>query len=225
MKTDLYTFVHKAQRVRLFDLSGLIARSDFDDATDVEHIKTDLSHMLQHLREHAAIEDKYIHPLYRALAQGEASIDVAAEFDAEHEMLEQEVAHLEGIVNEGRWSELSRAYNGFLGRYLVHLQEEEEAQEAVLWEHYDAELTETFARFQSERSPEKMREDLEFFLPALSAPELTMIFTGMKLKAPAYVFEFAQTLGEKMVRPEIWAKVKRELSAVSDQVTAKPPQS
>lgn len=209
MPTDLYTFVHKAQRVKLFDLSGLIARADFADADDTARVKTALADMITHLREHASIEDHYIHPLYRSLAQDEDSLDVAAEFDAEHEFLEQELAHLEGIVSEGLWKELHRAYNGFLGRYLVHLEEEEAAQEDVLWAQFpDEDLQEVFARFQRERAPEKAREDLEFFLPALSAPELTMMFTGMKLKAPAPVFAFAQTLGEQMVAPEIWAKVK-----------------
>ncbi len=57
-------------------------------------------------------------------------------------------------------------------------------------------------------APEKPCEDPELFLPALSAAELMGMFTGMKLKAPVVVFEFAQTLGEKMVARPIWAKVK-----------------
>lgn len=214
MPTDLYTFVHKAQRVKLFDLSGLIARADFTDADDTARVKDALTHMITHLREHAANEDAYIHPLYRALAKDEEAIDVAAEFDAEHEFLEQELAHLETIATEGRWKELHRAYNGFLGRYLVHLEEEEAAQEDVLWAQVpDEDLQEVFARFQRERAPEKLRSDLEMFLPALSAPELIGMFTGMKLKAPDYVFAFAQTLGEQMVAPEIWNKVKTAINA------------
>ena len=207
MKTDLYTFVHKAQRVRLFALSGEIARADFSDPADVARVETALRTLINHLREHAVSEHTYIHPLYRALG------DVAAGFDAEHELLEQELTSLETIAAEGRWSELHRAYNGFLGRYLVHIEEEEIAQETILWAHYDEELAEVFARFQRERAPEKLREDLELFLPALNAPELIGMFTGMKLKAPAVVFEFAQTLGEKMVVPAIWAKVKSALAS------------
>jgi hypothetical protein len=38
------------------------------------------------------------------------------------------------------------------------------------------------------------------------------MFTGMKLRAPAYVFEFAQGLGEQMTKPEIWAKVKAAIA-------------
>jgi len=214
MPTDLYTFVHKAQRVKLFDLSGLIGRADFAAADDTARVKAALESMIAHLRDHAAIEDHYIHPLYRALAKDEDALDVAAEFDAEHGFLEEELAHLEDIVSKGRWKELHRAYNGFLGRYLVHLEEEEAAQEEVLWAQVpDEDLQEVFARFQRERAPEKLREDLEYFLPALSAPELTLMFTGMKLRAPAPVFEFAQGLGEQMVAPEIWAKVKAAITA------------
>lgn len=205
MKTDLYTFVHKAQRARLFALSSDIARADFSDPEDVARVGASLRHALDHLREHAAIEEAYIHPLYSALG------GAAAEFEVEHELLEQEIAQLEAMVSEGRWSELHRAYNGFLGRYLVHI-EEEAAQETVLWAHYDAELAEVFARFQSERAPEKRREDLELLLPALSAPELIGMFTGMKMRAPAPVFAFAQTLGEKLVAPERWDRVKAAIA-------------
>jgi hypothetical protein len=204
-KTDLYNFVHKAQRVRLFALSGDIGRADFSDPAQVDRIGADLRHMIGHLREHAAIEEAYIHPLYEKIA------DVAAEFEAEHQLLERELESLEAIAAEGRWAELNRAYNAFLGRYLVHLAEEEEAQEQVLWPHDHGEMAEVFARFQKERSPEKLRSDLELFLPALSAPELLGMFTGMKLRAPDYVFEFAQGLAERMTKPEIWAKVKAGL--------------
>lgn len=206
MPTDLYTFVHKAHRARLFDLSGAIARADLADPADVRRVADGLRDVIAHVRDHAAIEEKYIHPLFAK------SGDVAEEFEAEHKLLEEELAALETIAAEGRWPELHRAYNAFLGRYLVHLAEEEEAQEHVLWPHDNGEMAEVFARFQRERAPEKTREDLEFLLPALSAPELIGMFTGMKLKAPAPVFAFAQTLGETMVVPRIWAKVKAAIA-------------
>jgi hypothetical protein len=206
MPTDLYTFVHKAHRVRLFNLSMEIARADFAESAEVAKIRALLENEIAHLRDHAAIEEHYIHPLYRALG------DVSAEFEAEHQLLEQELESLERLAAEDRWTELHRAYNGFLGRYLVHLEEEEGAQEEILWKHYDAELAEVFARFQKERSPEKLRDDLELFLPALSAAELTGMFTGMKLRAPSYVFEFAQGLAARMVEPARWEKVKAAIA-------------
>jgi hypothetical protein len=208
MKTDLYNFVHKAHRVRLFALSGDIGRADFSDPVDVERIGAGLRDVIGHLREHSAIEEAYIHPLYEKIAPG---LSPADEFAAEHQLLEQELESLEAIAAGGRWPELHRAYNAFLGRYLVHLAEEEEAQEEVLWPQDHGEMAEAFARFQRERAPEKLRSDLELFLPALSAPELRGMFTGMKLRAPAHVFEFAQGLAERMTPPEIWAKVKAGL--------------
>ena len=211
-KTDLYTFVHKAHRARLFALSGEIGRADFSDPADVERVAAGLKDVIDHLREHSSIEEKYIHPLYEKIG------DVAEEFEAEHQLLEQEIESLEAIASEARWGELHRAYNGFLGRYLVHLQEEEEAQEQILWPNDHGEMAETFARFQRERAPEKLRSDLEMFLPALSAPELTGMFTGMKLHAPTYVFEFAQGLAAQMTPPEIWAKVKVALAKVEKPV-------
>jgi hypothetical protein len=203
MKTDLYTFVHKAHRVRLFNLSSEIGRADFADPADVERVRALLKDVIEHLRDHAAIEEHYVHPLYL-----KAGSPAANGFHREHEDLEKEIETLELLADSGKWPNLHRAYNAFLGHYLLHLDEEEGAQEEILWvQCEDEELAEVFARFQKERAPEKLRSDLELFLPALSAPELTRIFTGMKLRAPAYVFEFAQGLGAAMVRPEIWGKV------------------
>ena len=209
MKTDLYTFVHKAHRVRLFTLSMEIGRADFKDPDDVEKIRALLKSELEHLRDHAHIEAQYIHPLYRKIP--EASI--AIKFDHDHQTLEKELEALEVITREEQWDRLHRVYNGFLGRYMIHLEEEERLQEEVLWKHTpDEDLAEVFGRFQRERSPEKLRDDLELFLPALSAPELTRIFMWMKMNAPYFVFEFAQGLGAAMVKPEIWAKVKAAIA-------------
>lgn len=232
MPTDLYTFVHKAQRVRLFALSEAIARADYADPADVECVRTGLHDILAHLREHAAIEAHYIHPLYHAVTADALAAAVrdgrdrhetadeaaalgapCASIDAGHAGLEREMTRLEALAAAGNWARLHRAYNGFLGRYLAHLEEEEAAQEHILWKlRPDSELQEVFARFQRERAPEKAREDLEFFLPALSAPELARMLLGMKQKAPEPVFAFAFGLGERRVAPEIWTKVKAALA-------------
>ena len=96
-KTDLYNFVHKAQRARLFALSGEIGRADFSDPADVERLGAGLADMIGHLREHAAIEETYIHPLYEELGGG---LNAAEEFAAEHHLLEQELETLEAIAVE-----------------------------------------------------------------------------------------------------------------------------
>ncbi|MCD6025317.1 MAG: hypothetical protein K0Q91_2233 [Fibrobacteria bacterium] len=205
MKTDLYTFVHKAHRLRLFHLSTEIARADPGEPGTIRDL---LDQEIGHLRDHAAIEEHYIHPLYRKVDP-----ERAAELEREHRDLEKEIGTLEGLRDAGEWKLLHRAYNGFLGRYLVHLEEEERAQEDILWVRCsDEELAEVFGRFQRERAPEKLRDDLELFLPALSAPELTGMFTGMKLRAPDYVFQFAQGLAEQMTKPAIWAKVRKAIA-------------
>jgi hypothetical protein len=200
VKTDLYTLVHKAHRVRLFNVSMEIARADFNDPADVVNIQVLLEKELVRLREHAGIEEHYIHPLYRRVAP-----EISAALEHGHRDLERELETLEVLERNGD--------GRHLGRYLVHLEEEEQRQEEILWTRCsDEELAEVFARFQRERAPEKLRDDLELFLPALSAPELIGIFTGMKLHAPDYVFQFAQGLGEQMTKPEIWAKVKKAIA-------------
>ncbi len=115
------------------------------------------------LRDHAANEARYIHPLF-----------AAESIEAEHRELEVQLNELEVIVSSERWSELYSSFMRFLGEYLLHIDAEERAQAEQLWPRYaDAELMAVMQRFRSERAPEKAAADARFMIPALNAAELT----------------------------------------------------
>ena len=202
MRVDLYTFVHKAQRFHLFRLSEAIGSADLSQTEEADEIAGRVIELMEHLKDHAQNEKIYIHPLYQNVGS------VGDHFDEEHESLETEIQKIEKIAQERRWNDLYKTYSRFLGVYLLHLDEEETAQHEILWKHYeDKDLGETFMRFKAERSPHLAKKDFEFMLPALSIPELTQMFRGMKASAPAQVFQDACNTATKLLPKTKWEKI------------------
>lgn len=202
MRVDLYTFVHKAQRYHLFRLSEVIGTADFSDATEANAIAKQVLGLIDHLKDHAQNEKTYIHPLYQAVGS------IGEHFDHEHSQLEAEIGKIETVVKDRRWSGLYSAYARFLGIYLLHLDEEEAAQRDVLWKHYeDKELGATFLRFKAERPPHLAKSDFEFMLPALSVPELTQMFRGIKASSPPSAFQGACETASRILEKNKWDKI------------------
>lgn len=202
MRVDLYSFIHKAQRFHLNLLSNKMGKTDFADAAAADEVRAGLGRLIEHLRDHATNEETYVHPLYRKLG-GTADV-----LEKDHHGLEAQLEGLERLGQEERWEGLYPAYTRFLGRYLLHLDEEEKAQAEILWPRCrDEELAAVFNRFKAERAPAAAQADFEFMLPALSVPELARMFQGMKASAPAPAFQGACALAEKMLEPAAWKQV------------------
>lgn len=202
MRVDLYTFVHKAQRLHMFRLSEAIGSADLSQVDEVDDIEKQLVELIDHLKDHAQNEKNYIHPLYQKVGA------VGDHFDGEHESLDIEIHKIEKIMQEKRWNELYTVYARFLGIYLLHIDEEEASQREILWKHYDDKvLSETFMRFKSERPQHLAKKDFEFMLPALSVPELTKMFRGIKASAPAAAFQGSCEIAAKLLEENKWRKI------------------
>ena len=202
MRVDLYTFIHKAQRFHLFRLSEKMGVTDFNIAEEVVDIAHEVLHLMEHLKDHARNEEKYIHPLYQAIGA------IGQRFDKEHEHLELEIQKIETVVVEKRWQDLYSEYTRFLGTYLLHLNEEESAQRDILWARYDdKDLAAVLSRFKEERLPHLAKADFEFMLPALSVPELTLIFRGVKATAPEQAFQGVCNTAAKLLGKDRWNKI------------------
>jgi hypothetical protein len=202
MRIDLYTLIHKAQRHHMCHLSAAIGKADFSDAGEAKSVYEDVRAIIAHLRDHAHNEETYIHPLFHQLGK------VAGALEAGHVELETEFAGIEQLLEAGSGDALHQAYTRLLAAYFIHLDEEETAQRTVLWPNYtDEELAQTFNRFKAERDPAAARADLEFMLPALSAPELARLFRGIKATAPTAAFEGACALASKTLDSTAWDRL------------------
>jgi hypothetical protein len=60
---DLYKGVHKGQRVRFFTISKEAGAIDFTDQKAKDRLQEELESFREHMRLHAALEEKFIHPL------------------------------------------------------------------------------------------------------------------------------------------------------------------
>ncbi len=202
MRTDLYSTIHKAQRFHMFELANAIGHADPASEEAAGRIRARVRGIIEHLRDHAANEETYIHPLF------DAAGDEAAPLRHEHDDLEKGLAALEQALDAHDGRALYSAYAAFLGRYLLHLEEEEEAQARVLWRDYDDDaLRAVLDRFKAERPRDQAAADFAFMLPALNAPELVRLFQSMKLSASSEAFSRAWEQGARLVEPSIWRHV------------------
>lgn len=205
-RVDLYGLVHKAQRFRLFGFARELGRADLDDGPSRLAVAEELRGIHHMLADHAASEERYIHPLYVALGTGAASLD-----DQHHE-LDGLLQRCVEILNEDDWSHLYARATHLIGTYLLHLDAEERMQETVLWGHYsDAELGAVFARFKAERSAAAAESDLARFVPALALHELVPVLRGLQA-APKAVEQRALALAQQELEPERWAALQRRLA-------------
>ena len=208
MRVDLYTAIHKAQRFHMCQLANVIGGADLESDEAANALADRVRQLIAHLRDHAHNEETYIHPLFDAAGTG------AGPLRDEHDELEAALEELERVVGEGRRQDLYPAYTRFLGQYLLHLSEEEEAQRQVLWPRYtDDTLRGVLDRFKAERPRDKAAADLEFMLPALSASELANLFRGMKQAVAPEVFGRACEQGRRLVAADTWQRVASDIAA------------
>jgi hypothetical protein len=202
MRTDLYTTIHKAQRFHMFQLANAIGGADLRDQQTADTIVERVRHILEHLRDHAQNEETYIHPLF------DAAGSAADPLRHEHDQLEADVQELERVLGEARLKDLYSVYARFLGKYLLHLSEEEDAQRDVLWPRYDDDtLRAVLERFKAERPREKAAADLEFILPALSTPELMTLLEGVRRSASDDVFDHVCQQATRVLGADRWQEV------------------
>jgi Hemerythrin HHE cation binding domain len=206
-KVDLYTLIHKAQRAHMFALSTKIGKTDFSNQQEANSIKQELESIIDHLRKHSKNESTFIHPLYVEAG------DKASAIDDEHDDLEIELHKLEDILAAKQWEKLYAAFNRFISMYLAHQDEEEQAQEEILWKHFEnARLAAALNAFLASRSPALAMEDHKFVMPHLSMAELSQMYKGMKASAPPAAFQAACHLAETMLEPNRWAQLEQLLT-------------
>ncbi|MFI1467362.1 hemerythrin domain-containing protein [Streptomyces wuyuanensis] len=172
-RIDLYRNVHMGQRARLYALAVEVGAGDAADPASGERSAERCLAMTTELREHAAHEDTYIHPLLRERAPAAADA-----LDAEHLRLDAALAALDerarafpGASPEARPEAqhgLYLALNELISAYLAHLHAEETVAMPALWRHCgDDELAAVFGAFRASRTPEEGLTDLQRMLPAL----------------------------------------------------------
>lgn len=206
-RVDLYTLIHKAQRVQLFALATRIGRADFMEKEEISSIAQELRDMITHLRAHSAHETNFIHPLFHQIG------DKIAVIEDEHDDLEIELGKLEHILNTQDWKKLYPELNRFIASYLAHQDEEESLQASVLWKYFDDQKLEAvMTAFRKSRTPEQAMEDLKFLIQGMNNLELTALFQKMRIGAPKAAFQAACQIAKEQLEASQWAKLHNSLT-------------
>jgi iron-sulfur cluster repair protein YtfE (RIC family) len=183
-RIDLYRNVHKGQRAHLFGLAIELGRADHDDGPAIAALVTRLRAAVAELRQHAANEETFIHPLLQARAP-----EIAAALEREHHFVESALAEVEDRARRfdqtarDRFNagvELYRAWCRMVSVYLSHLDNEERLGMPALWDTCsDDEIFAVIRKFGASRTPADQMHDLRSQIPALTPHERAVLVAGM----------------------------------------------
>ena len=219
-RVDMYRGVHKGIR-RI--LSGLVERAgitDFSSADDVRALDAAMNDAFALCESHAQHEDRFIMPLAAKHAP-----ELVAKLDAEHHAQDEVFASLRtrmgAVVQAGRADareghEIVVALSRIVGELNVHMADEEERVQPLLWRAYD---DETLARAEGELvasiAPPVLMAFLVHMLPAMNAPERVGFIRNMATGAPPEAVLGVIDLAKGVLRPD---DMNRLEAAVADVI-------
>ena len=165
-----------------------LGRADYTDPAAVTALAKRLDQTILELREHAANEDTFIHPMLQQRAPR-----IAATLQEEHALLDTELTNLESMIlaladgehdRQRTGLALYRAFCNMLSAYLGHLDLEETVAMPALWDTCtDAEIGAIIAAFVASRTRSQMMSDLRDQLPALTPQESAALLEAVSAAA------------------------------------------
>ncbi len=203
MRIDVYSLIHKAQREHLFKLSIKLAKMDFSNSNELIKLKEELAEMIAHLRKHSESEERFIHPFYENF-QPNCTL-----LESQHEHFENELAAIENLLDSAEFQDkIYSLFNRFIAQYLLHIDQEEQMQREILWQHYsDKELGKIYLHFQQSLTLEENMKNMEFMLPCLNVNEVKRIFYSTKENASKEILERIIGLIKSAFSPLEWQQI------------------
>lgn len=216
-RRDFYAPIHKA--LRLFMTRTLCTVGSTDPAAphDVRATLDMLERLLALCESHLRHENEFIHPALERARTGSA-----ARVAGEHEHHQEAIADLRDLAAlvadspaGARAAALGRLYRTlalFVADNFQHMHVEETAHNAVLWAAYtDEELDAIEHALVASIPPATMFEALQWFLPALSAPERAGMLGGMKQGMPPEAFRAVLEIAQRTLSARDHARLLRDL--------------
>ncbi len=192
---DIYQGIHKGLRAWMTDVLVRAGRVDYTDVDEVAELAGSVRALLHVLRHHLTMENQFVHPAMERAIPG--STQTIATEHVHHEraiaLIEGDLRGLEQAQALARAAAAQRLYRRlalFVAENFEHMNVEETEHNAVLWATCsDPEIAEIEQTIIAAHSPEDMVEVLRWMVPAMAAPERAAMFTGIRMNAPAEVFQ------------------------------------
>jgi len=200
-RRDLYGRAHKALRAAMGETLAAVGRADPADECEVRDALARVEELLVLCQRHLAHENEFVHRVVEARREG-ASCALA----------EDHVEHLRAIdelkaLARQRDPALYRRLALFVAENLRHMEVEESAGNALLWELFsDAEIEAIEGRIVGSMQPGQAMQMLRWMLPAMNHGERAAFFGGLA-HAPAAMAEGALALARTHLRPAEMAKL------------------
>lgn len=213
-RVDMYLPIHKALRLFMSDTLTRVGRLDLDDPLEMAATLGQLEGLLEVCRGHLGHENDYIHTAIEARRPG-ASLRIAGEHEEHLEAiaaLESEAAALRTWPGAAAAHRLYRHLALFIAENFAHMNIEETAHNAALWELYsDAELNGIHDRLLASIDPAEMAGVLRWMLPALNPAERAAMLREMRQQMPPPVFQGIIELVRPRLDASAWRKLVRDL--------------
>ena len=216
---DVYAGVHKGQRVRFFDIMIKAGTMDYDDKDSLDMLYHELAALKEHVFLHASLEEKFIHPLLSERVPGGAR-KLEEDHRTMHQQFDDIVAQFDGIRTRSTESELRgklvlefyRAWNRFISFYFMHINEEEENAQPMLWKICTArELDDAHKAMISSQNREELKYDLQIMLPAMNMHEQPEMFYAARVSMSPQDYQSLLKFAEQLLNPKDWATLKLEI--------------
>jgi 3-phenylpropionate/trans-cinnamate dioxygenase ferredoxin subunit len=216
---DLYVGIHKGQRHRFFSIATQAGILDYANHKTVDALYDELYSFREHLRVHAHVEEKFIHPVLSQRVPGGAM-----QLEEDHRLIRQEfddlIANIDGLrakpVDFEKCAELAlefyRAWNRFMAFYFMHVNREEEQVMPALWKLCTVEeLAEIHKLMIINQTHEQLVEDFKMMLPNANLKEQVEILGSVRATLSPEEYQGFIKLAEQILDPKNWANLKTKL--------------
>lgn len=216
-RVNVYAYIHKALRSLMCHTLVTVGRTDPTDTTEVDATLAQVRDLTGLFATHLAHENTFLHSAMEARARGSSA--TTAGDHTHHEVainnlnaLSQAVAQSSGTARADALTRLYRNLALFVAENLTHMEEEESANNAVLWATYtDQELLAIEASIHQAIEPAEMALCMHWMLPGLNAVERAGVLMGIRDHAPEPVFGGMLGIARKTLSTHDFEKVDRAL--------------
>lgn len=196
---DIYRLIHKGLRAFMTETLLEVGRLDGGDLIAVSRVCGEVRALLTFCASHLAKEETYVHPALETGAPGSATT-TAQEHRHHHQAIAALTAQVDTVIASDR-NERDAAIHAlyldlsvFVADNLIHMQEEERLNNAILWAHYsDAEILEIERQIVSTIPPADQQTVFRWIIPSATPAERTGFLQGVRQGVPAPVFQDIQT--------------------------------
>jgi Hemerythrin HHE cation binding domain len=209
---DIYSGIHKGQRLALFRLAMRVGALDHADKKAVEAFRRDITDLREEFFLHAEHEEKLLHPFMQDRVPGMAR-DLEEDHRNMHLMFDDLVRHFDGIADGEagfeRRNELCleyyRALNRFISFYLAHIDKEEERVQPALWAVCTpGELGAAFAKILASQTPKEAQLNLTLMFSSMNIGELTDLLMAAKRVVTPQMLSAVRDIAKATLDPQSW---------------------